>query len=94
VLPAVTLFAPLLLIAVVAYAVSSGPPVKTQARPALFKLPAITALDPVRIAIRSVTVPEQYRSILSIRELEAAASGGGMVLWLVALGALAFAVTR
>ncbi|HEY0829783.1 MAG TPA: hypothetical protein VGE99_01495 [Candidatus Dormibacteraeota bacterium] len=94
VLPAVTLFAPLLLIAVVAYAVSSGPPVKTQARPALFKLPAPAALEPARAALRSATVPEQYRSILSIRELEAAASGGGMVLWLVALAALAFAVTR
>jgi hypothetical protein len=94
VLPAVTLFAPLMLIAVVAYALSSGPPVKTQARPALFKPPAPAALEPARAALRSATVPEQYRSILSIRELEAAASGGGMVLWLVALAALAFAVTR
>jgi hypothetical protein len=94
VLPAVTLLAPLMLIAVVAYALSSGPPVKTQARPALFKPPAPAALEPARAALRSATVPEQYRSILSIRELEAAASGGGMVLWLVALAALAFAVTR
>jgi hypothetical protein len=94
VLPAVTLFAPLMLIAVVAYALSSGPPVKTQARPALFKPPAPAALEPARAALRSATVPEQYRSILSIRELEAAASGGAMVLWLVALAALAFAVTR
>jgi hypothetical protein len=39
-------------------------------------------------------VPEQYPTIHSIRELEAAASGGAMVLWLVALAALAFAVTR
>ena len=51
-------------------------------------------LERVRAATRSATVPEQYRSILSIRELEAAVSGGGIVLWLFALAALAFAVTR
>jgi len=44
--------------------------------------------------IRAATVPEQYRSILSVRELEAAAVGASPVLWLAALVALAFAVTR
>jgi hypothetical protein len=39
-------------------------------------------------------VPEQYRSILNLRELELAAAGGRPVLWLFALVALAFAVTR
>jgi hypothetical protein len=94
VLPVVTLFVPLVVIAVVAYAVSSGPPIKTQARPALFTIPVPAALERARASARSATMPEQYRSILSIRELEAAASGGGMALWLFALAALAFAVTR
>jgi hypothetical protein len=39
-------------------------------------------------------VPEQYRSILSLRDLETAASAGKPLLWLTALVALAFAVTR
>src|SRR5438552_2776697 len=94
VLPAVTLFAPLLVIAIVAFGMSSTSAIKTQARPALFKLPSFAAVDQARAALRSATVPEQYRSILNVRELEAAAAGGGMVLWLVALIALAFAVTR
>jgi hypothetical protein len=94
VLPAVTLFAPLLLIAVAVYAVAGRSAIKTQARPPLFKFPAGAALDQARAAIRSATVPEQYRSILNLRELEAAAAGGSPVLWLVALLALAFAVTR
>ena len=93
-LPAVTLFAPLLVIAIVAYAVSSTSAIKTQARPALFKLPSFALVAQARAAVRAATVPEQYRSILNVRELEAAAAGGGMVLWLVALVALAFAVTR
>src|SRR5438132_1352695 len=93
-LPAVTLFAPLLVIAIVAYAVTSTSAIKTQARPALFKLPSFALVAQPRPAVRAATVPEQYRSILNVRELEAAAAGGGMVLWLVALVALAFAVTR
>jgi hypothetical protein len=94
VLPAVTLFAPLLVIAVVVYAVASRSAIQTQARPPVFKFPATAAWERARAAIRSATVPEQYRSILNMRELEAAAAGGRSVLWLVALVALAFAVTR
>ncbi|TMC80461.1 MAG: hypothetical protein E6I53_03530 [Chloroflexi bacterium] len=94
VLPAVTLFAPLLVIALVAYSLSTTSAIKTQARLPLFKLPSFAAVDQARAALRSAAVPEQYRSILNVRELEAAAAGGGMVLWLVALVALAFAVTR
>jgi hypothetical protein len=39
-------------------------------------------------------MPEQYRSVLDLRALEAAAIGGRPVLWLASLAALAFAVTR
>ena len=60
----------------------------------LFTLPAAWSLARARGALRSLTVPEQYRSILDIRELEQAAAGGRPVLWLAALAALAFAVTR
>ncbi len=94
VLPAVTLFAPLLVIAVVLYGVASRSAIQPKARAALFKFPALAALERARVAIRSATVPEQYRSILNMRELESAAAGGRPVLWLVTLLALAFAVTR
>jgi hypothetical protein len=39
-------------------------------------------------------LPEQYRSILDLRALEAAAVGGRPLIWLASLAALAFAVTR
>ena len=80
--------------AVVVYAVAGRSAIKTQARPPLFNFPAGAALERARAAIRSATVPEQYRSILNLRELESAAAGGSPALWLVALLALAFAVTR
>jgi hypothetical protein len=44
--------------------------------------------------IRAAAVPEQYRSIVNPRALEAAAAGGRPLLWLSALVALAYAVTR
>ena len=94
VLPAVTLLAPLVLIAVAAYAATATTAIRTQPRPALFQLPATQALERARAAIRSATLPEQYRSILNVQELEMAAAGGRPVLWLTALVALAFAVTR
>ncbi|HEV8597487.1 MAG TPA: hypothetical protein VGR23_07180 [Candidatus Dormibacteraeota bacterium] len=94
VLPALTLFAPLLVLAVLLYTVVGTSAIQTQARPALFKMPAAWALDQARASLRRLTVPEQYRSILNLRELEAAATGGKPVMWLAALVALAFAVTR
>ncbi len=94
VLPAVALFAPLLAIAVVAYALAGISAIRTQARPRLFRIPTLRAVEQARAAIRSATVPEAYRSILSIKALEDAAAGGGAVLWLVVLVVLAFAVTR
>jgi hypothetical protein len=48
----------------------------------------------LREQLRGVAVPAQYRSLVDLRALEAAATGGGPLLWLAALVALAFAVTR
>jgi len=94
VLPAATLFAPLLVFAALAYGLANMSTIRTQARPALFKVPAAEALSRARTALRSASVPEQYRTILNVRELEMAAAGGQPVLWLGALVALAYAVTR
>jgi hypothetical protein len=94
VLPALTLFAPLLLIGILAYSAAGAAGARGQPRPALFTLPGSAALARAREAMRSAAVPEQYRSIVNPRALEAAASGGRPVLWLAALVALAFAVTR
>ncbi len=94
VLPTVALFTPVLLLAMLAY-IGAGPPlVRAQARPALFPLPATALLGRMRQQLRAATVPDQYRSLLDLRALEAAATGGGPLLWLAALVALAFAVTR
>jgi formate hydrogenlyase subunit 3/multisubunit Na+/H+ antiporter MnhD subunit len=94
VLPALALFTPVLLLALVAY-IGSGPPlVRAHARPALFPLPATQLIGRVRKQLRTATVPDQYRSLVDLRALEAAATGGGPLLWLAALVALAFAVTR
>ena len=94
VLPAVSLFVPLLLIAILVYAGTSMSAIRTQARPAILQLPAGNLVRRVRAAVAAAAVPEQYRSILNLRELELAAAGARPVLWLTALIALAFAVTR
>jgi hypothetical protein len=94
VLPAVTLFVPLLVIGLFAYALAATSAIRTQARPAVFTLPTTPALQRAREAMRAAAVPEQYRSILNLRSLEIAAAGGSPVLWLAALVALGFAVTR
>ncbi|HKW73036.1 MAG TPA: hypothetical protein VJQ08_09450 [Candidatus Dormibacteraeota bacterium] len=93
VLPVVSLLTPLLLIGVGIYLLSGSSAVRTQARPAIFALPT-AGVERVRAAIATAAIPEQYRSILDLRELEAAAVGGRPVLWLAAVIALAFAVTR
>ena len=94
VLPAVSLFVPLLLIAILVYAGTSMSAIRTQARPAILQVPAGHIVRRMRAAVAAATVPEQYRSILNLRELELAAAGARPVLWLTALIALAFAVTR
>jgi hypothetical protein len=94
VLPALALLAPLLVLAAVAYFVADVSAIRTQPRPGLFKVPAAATFSRVGPIIRSAAVPDQYRSIVNVRQLEAAAAGGRPVLWLGALVALAFAVTR
>jgi hypothetical protein len=94
VLPVVTLFAPLLIIGVLAFGAANTALIRTQSRPPLLQIPAAAALDRVRRAVRSATLPEQYRSLVNPRAIEAAVSGGRPVLWLASLAALAYAVTR
>ena len=94
VLPVVALFVPLLIIGVLIYGTSRASLVRTQSRPALLSIPWTGAIDRARRAVKSATMPEQYRSILDLGALEAAAVGGRPLLWLASLAALAFAVTR
>jgi hypothetical protein len=93
-LPALTLFAPLLLLGAIAYGVSGVFGVRLQARPRLFTMPGEAAIGRWLTHLRAAAVPEQYRSIVNPRALEAAAAGGRPLLWLAALVALAFAVNR
>lgn len=94
VLPAFALFIPLLLIGAAAYMSVGDLDIRTRARPKLFALPATNVVERVREVIISAKVPEQYRSIVGVAELELAAAGGNPLLWLAALVALTFAVTR
>jgi hypothetical protein len=94
VLPALVLFIPLVLIGAAAYMSVGDLGIRTQARPKLFALPAASAIERLRNAVRSARVPEQYRSIVGVTQLEHAAAGGNPLLWLAALVALTFAVTR
>ncbi len=94
VLPALALFVPLLIIAVLAYGAASTALIRTQPRPPLFTLPGAGAIDRVRRLVTEASVPEQYRSLINPGGLENAVAGGKPLLWLGALVALAFAVTR
>jgi len=111
-LPALTLFAPLLLLGAIAYGITGVFGVQRVSRreaPAATgeqKARAAPARTPVFIvpgagvparwlaAVRTATMPEQYRSIVNLRALEKAAAGGRPVLWLASLVALAYAVNR
>lgn len=94
VLPAVMLFTPLLVLAAAFYLVAGTSLIRGQPRPVLFSLPGVNLFEGARAALRRATVPEQYRSLLNLPALESAATGGRPLLWLAALVALAFAVTR
>ncbi|TMD00255.1 MAG: hypothetical protein E6J05_03950 [Chloroflexi bacterium] len=94
VLPAFALLSPVLLLALSAYIAAGRPPIRALARPALFIVPGTQLLARVREGVRTAAIPTQYRSLVDLRALEAAATGGGPLLWLAALVALAFAVTR
>src|SRR5260370_1166219 len=94
VLPAVALFTPVVLLAVLAYYYGRPMTVRAQARAAFVVLPGTDRLARLSEELRRATVPAQYRSLVDLRAIEAAATGGGPLLWLAALVALAFAVTR
>jgi hypothetical protein len=94
VLPAFYLLAPVLVLAAVLYGLAGTSLIRGQARPALFSLPGAALIETARAAMRRATVPEQYRSLVDVKALEVAGAGGRPVLWLAALVALAFAVTR
>src|SRR4029077_20317743 len=93
-LPALSLFAPVLLLGVIAYGISGVFGSRLQARPPLFAIPGAVGLGRWLGRGRAATVPEEYRSIVNPRALEAAAAGGKPLLWLAALVALAFAANR
>ncbi|HVH64304.1 MAG TPA: hypothetical protein VNA65_11965, partial [Candidatus Dormibacteraeota bacterium] len=94
VLPALTLFAPLLLIALFAYPGLGLAALELQPRP-----PVITLRGPdwwirARAVVMAARMPEQYRSLVNFQELEKAAASGKPWLWIATLAALGFAVTR
>jgi hypothetical protein len=114
-LPALALFAPLLLLGAIAYGILgvSGSPRqrslprpmeraqqgpeetgRSLSRPPLFAVPGAAAFGRLRDAVRSATVPEDYRSIVDLRALEKAAAGGRPLLWIAMVVALAYAVNR
>lgn len=90
----VALMTPLLVMALITYAIAGTSAIQSHERPPLFRPRVTGVFTSARAYARAVTVPEQYRSILSLRELEVAAASGKPVLWLIALIALGFAVTR
>ncbi|GAC1644174.1 MAG: hypothetical protein NVS9B11_14310 [Candidatus Dormibacteraceae bacterium] len=94
VLPVVALFVPLLIIGVLAYGAATTAVIRTQSRPPLFTIPGTGAVARVRSVLIAVSVPEQYRSIVNPRALEAAVAAGQPLLWLASLAALGFAITR
>jgi formate hydrogenlyase subunit 3/multisubunit Na+/H+ antiporter MnhD subunit len=93
-LPVLYLFLPLLLIAVLAYVLIGTAEIRSQLRPALLTLPVPAWWMRAREMALAARVPEQYRSLVNLPQIEALALDGRPWLWLGALAALAFAVTR
>ena len=94
VLPALSLFLPLLVIGAVAYPGIGASHVTPETRPAVLHFAAPRWWVQAREVALAARVPEQYRSLVNPRQLELAAGKGRPFLWLAALVALAFAVTR
>lgn len=94
VLPALSLFLPLLVLAIVAYPGIGASSVRPEARAAVLRFAAPRWWKQVRAVAAAARVPDQYRSLLNPRELELAAGKGRPYMWLAAVVALAFAVTR
>jgi hypothetical protein len=93
-LPALMLFAPLLLIGALVFGLAGSAQPRGHARPALFTMPGAALWRRLADGVRSATVPEQYRSIVNPKALEKAAAGGRPLLWIAMLVALAYAVNR
>jgi hypothetical protein len=96
VLPAVALLGPLLVMGAVALASARRVPgtARSEVAPPLFHIPAADVASRSWAAVRSASVPAQYRSLFNARALEGALAAGRPVLWLVAVLALCIAVTR
>ena len=96
VLPAVTLFGPLLVLGAIALALSrAAPPVtRSEQVPPLFPLYAAAQWARAAAALRELAVPSDYRSLFNPRALESVAAGGTPLLWLASIVALAVAVSR
>ena len=96
VIPAVALFGPLLVLGAAALLFSQ--PRQTTAtaesRGPLFSLRLSTAASGLWESANRMSVPEQYRSVLSAAALERAATSARPALWLAALVALVVAVVR
>jgi hypothetical protein len=73
---------------------STSPARSAPARPPVFTISGVDAPRRWLDAVRRAAVPDQYRSIVNPHALERAAAGGRPVLWLAALVALAYAVSR
>jgi hypothetical protein len=105
-LPALALFAPLLLLGLLAYGLLgvSAPPrlrraagaeeVREDLRRPVFAMPGSAAFGRLRDAARKAAVPEEYRSLLNLRALEKAAAGGRPLMWIAVVVALVYAVNR
>lgn len=94
VLPSLTLFAPLVVIGILAFPGIGARHLPSEQRPAVIKLDPPSWWMRAQAVAQAARVPEQYRSIINPRALELAASGDRPWLWLAALAALGFAVTR
>jgi hypothetical protein len=94
VLPVLSLFLPLLVIGAIAYPGIGAAHLRPEPRPAVLRFTAPRWWAQARDVALAARVPEQYRSLLNVRELELAAGTGRPLLWIAALLALAFAATR
>ncbi len=96
VIPVIALLGPLLLVGAVALALAKPvPPIaRSEPHPPLFKLYGAVLYSRIAEQVRATAVPSEYRSLFNPRALESAAAGGTPLMWLAALVALAFVVTR
>lgn len=95
VLPAVALLTPVLLLVVAGLVIAERAAGARAAGPTPPLLPVPTgAAAALASRARSLTIPDQYRSLLDLRALEATASRGRPLFWLAVVAALVIAVNR